>query len=221
MLDISPDSTKNKFRRARILMLTSLVEQVLAEKGTCKIIDIGGTQGFWETWKEFFDFSRTSVLCVNMDPEHANYGETNPAVKMRAGDARDLSFCSDNEYDIAFSNSVIEHVGLWRDMERMAREVQRVSHRYLVQTPYFWFPVEPHARTPFIHWLPDSIKYRILLYRRCGFWEKQDTVSGAVSRVQSAIMLDIRQMRTLFPDAELNMERFFGWPKSLIAIKRS
>ncbi len=202
-------------------MLSSLVEQVLAEKGTCKIIDIGGTQGFWETWKDVSTSVEFQFFCVNMDPEHANYGETNPAVSIRAGDARDLSFCGDNEYDIAFSNSVIEHVGLWRDMERMAREVRRVSRRYLVQTPYFWFPVEPHARTPFIHWLPDSIKYRILLYRTCGFWEKQDTVSEQSDRVQSAIMLDIRQMRTLFPDADLKMERFLGWPKSLIALKRS
>jgi hypothetical protein len=200
-------------------MLGSLVDQVLTEREACKIIDVGGTHGFWETWKVFFDFTRVSVLCVNLHPAHSSYGEASTAIKMRAGDARDLSFCGDNEFDIGFSNSVIEHVGLWRDMERMAREVRRVSRRYLVQTPYFWFPVEPHARTPFIHWLPDSIKYRILLHRRCGFWERQETVSGAVNRVQSAIMLDVRQMRTLFPDAELHKERFCGWPKSLIALK--
>jgi hypothetical protein len=202
-------------------MLGSLVNEVLAEKETCRIIDVGGTQGFWATWKDFLDFTRISVLCVNLDLKHANDGAANAAIKMHAGDARDLSFCSNNEFDIAFSNSVIEHVGLWRDMERMATEVRRVSRRYLVQTPYFWFPMEPHARTPFIHWLPDSIKYRILLYRRCGFWERQATVSGAVSRVQSAIMLDVRQMRSLFPDALLYKERFCGWPKSLIALKRT
>jgi hypothetical protein len=114
---------------------------------------------------------------------------------------------------------VIEHVGLWHDMERMASEVRRVAPRYLVQTPYFWFPVEPHARTPLIHWLPESWKYRIVMRRKCGFWERQDSVAGAVRTVQSAIMLDILQMRALFPDAELHKERFCGLIKSLVAVK--
>jgi hypothetical protein len=37
--------------------------------------------------------------------------------------------------------------------------------------------------------------------------------------VQSAIMLDIRQMRALFPDADLHKERFCGLIKSLVAVK--
>jgi hypothetical protein len=141
-------------------------------------------------------------------------------VTIRQGDACDLSFAGDGEFDIAFSNSVIEHVGLWRDMQKMANEVRRVGKMYLVQTPYFWFPIEPHARTPFIHWLPDSMKYRIVMWRKCGYWGKQDSVSAAVETVQSAIMLDGRQMKSLFPDAEVRRERFLGLTKSLIAERR-
>ena len=104
-------------------------------------------------------------------------------------------------------------------MSDMAREVRRVARRYLVQTPNFWFPIEPHARTPFLHWLPESIAYRVVMSRKCGFWAKQDTVSGAVKTVQSAKLLDMRQMQALFDDATILRERFCGITKALIAIR--
>lgn len=216
VIDVSPVSRDNPFRRERMQRLKGLVKAVIAEKGSCKIIDIGGTVGFWETWEHLLDFSRVTIDCVNVAPADAT---GSLPVRMLVGDARDLTFAADNAYDVAFSNSVIEHVGLWHDMERMAGEVRRVAPRYLVQTPYFWFPIEPHARTPLIHWMPELWKYRIVMCRKCGFWERQDSVAGAVRTVQSAIMLDIRQMRTLFPDAELHKERFCGLIKSLVALK--
>jgi hypothetical protein len=216
VIDVSPVSRDNPFRRERMQRLKGLVEAVIAEKGACKIIDIGGTVGFWETWEHLLDFSKVTIDCVNVAPADAT---GHLPIRMLVGDARDLTFAADNAYDVAFSNSVIEHVGLWHDMERMAAEVRRVASRYLVQTPYFWFPIEPHARTPLIHWLPESWKYRIVMRRKCGFWERQDSVAGAVRTVQSAIMLDIRQMRALFPDADLHKERFCGLIKSLVAVK--
>lgn len=219
MVDVSSTSKDNKFRRERVRLLKALVDQVLSEQDHCNIIDVGGTNGFWHTWRDFFDFRRVSILCVNFDPGHADFGEANPAVVMRQGDARDLSFAADGAYDIAFSNSVIEHVGRWVDMERMADEVRRVAGRYLVQTPYFWFPIEPHARTAFLHWLPESLRYRVLLHRTCGFWRRQDNVRDAVRTIQDASMLDIAQMASLFPDATIHKERFMGLVKSVIAIK--
>jgi hypothetical protein len=138
---------------------------------------------------------------------------------MIQGNACSLDQISNNHYDIAFSNSVIEHVGMWSDMKAMAMEVRRVARRYLVQTPYYWFPIEPHARTPFLHWLPEPVAYRIVMNFKCGFWTKAQTVDDAVSTVQSARLLDRRQFQALFPDAELRLERFIGITKSLIAVR--
>ena len=219
MLDVNPDSTGNRFRRKRLEMLKALIEQAGPRDRKCRVLDVGGTYGFWYTWRESIDFTRLQVVCVNLDPSDADQGRGDIAIKMVKGDARDLAFAGDNEYDIVFSNSVIEHVGNWPDMMRMANEVRRVAPSYLVQTPYFWFPIEPHARTPFIHWLPDSLAYRIVMMKRCGYWKRQKTVSGAMSLIESAQLIDARQMAALFPDAEIVRERFLGMTKSLIALR--
>jgi hypothetical protein len=110
-------------------------------------------------------------------------------------------------------NSVIEHVGRWDDMAAFANEVRRPAPRYFVQTPYFWFPTEPHARTLFLHWMPESWRYRILVQRTLV------CVGEAMKWIQMAVLLDKRQLKHLFPDARTVAERFFGLTKSLYAIR--
>ncbi len=159
-----------------------------------------------------------TIDCVNRDENHASKSGYDQ-VSFIKGDARDLSPITDHSYDIAFSNSVIEHVGTWADMLRMANEVRRVAVRYIIQTPYYWFPIEPHMRMPLMHWLPESLSYRIVMVHKCGFFEKQSTVLGAMTVVQDARLLDIGQMQALFPDAVIHKERFLGWVKSLTAVR--
>lgn len=219
MLDIRHDSAGNKFRRRRIELLQGLVSAVLREKDTCAILDVGGTYNFWHIWRDDIDWDKTSITCVNLDPHHLEDGKNETPVRMIQGNACDLSDIKDSEYDVVFSNSVIEHVGLWPNMRAMADEIKRVAPRYLVQTPNFWFPIEPHARTPFLHWVPEPIAYRIVMTRKCGFYRKHDTVAGAVEAIQSARLLDMRQMQALFEDAEVIREKFLGVTKALIAIK--
>src|SRR5262249_25042732 len=142
---------------------------------------------------------------------------TFPGLEVMVGDARRLDQFADLSFDIVHSNSVIEHVGRWDDMAAMAGEVRRLAPRYFVQTPYFWFPIEPHARFPLLHWVPESWRYRIIMKRTCGFWQRQPDLGRAVTTIQSANMIDKQQMQFLFPDAKIVFERFFGFPKSLIA----
>ena len=217
MLDVSPTSRHNVFRRRRIELLNDLIRMTLVSKTKCKIIDIGGTFGFWSTWSHLINWNQVSITCVNLNPGHMAEGESRAT--MIQGNACNLDQIADNQYDIAFSNSVIEHVGMWSDMKEMATEVRRVARRYLVQTPYYWFPIEPHARTPLLHWLPEPVAYRIVMNFKCGFWTKAQTVDDAVSTVQSARLLDRRQFQALFPDAEIRSERFVGLTKSLIAVR--
>lgn len=219
MFDALPNSPKNRFRAARIEILKGLIAKTLADKTKCRILDIGGTFGFWNVWGREFDWQKIEVVCANLDPTHAEDGKENSSITMIQGNACELNTIRDNEFDIVFSNSVIEHVGLWQNMQSMAREVRRIAPRYLIQTPNYWFPIEPHARTPFLHWLPEPLGYRVVMARKCGFWTKAKTVSQAMLTLQSARMLDFNQMKELFPVAQIKREKFFGLTKALMAIK--
>ena len=216
MFDLSPTSTGNRFRRARMGLLTGLIRGVLVRRGQCRILDIGGTQSFWRTWRDMIDWRMVRITCLNLPGSDVD--EDGPA-EMRIGDARSIPEYRDRAFDICFSNSVIEHVGLWSDMSAMAAEIRRLAPAYMIQTPNYWFPVEPHARTPFLHWLPEPLAYRIVMARKCGFWTKAATVDDALRTLQSARLLDARQMGALFPDALIRRERFMGLTKSLIAVR--
>jgi hypothetical protein len=141
-----------------------------------------------------------------------------PNFRELIGDARDLDVL-DGSYDLVHSNSLLEHVGSWDDMRAVAATVRRVAPAYFIQTPYFWFPVEPHYRTPFIHWLPGSWQYRLVMARRLGFMRKAATISDAMATVDGIRLLDARQMGELFPDAEIRHERLLGLTKSLVAVR--
>jgi methyltransferase family protein len=210
-----PNSAENRFRVQRFRLFKSIIDQVLADKGTCRILDIGGTPSYWEGFGADLDWNRVSVCAFNVTHSET----THSGITSMVGDARDVSGFQDLSFDIVHSNSVIEHVGRWDDMASMAREVRRLAPRYFVQTPYFWFPIEPHARFPLLHWMPESWRYRILLKRTCGFWNQRPDVGEATKAIQSALLLDRRQMQFLFPDAQIISEKFLGLTKSLVAIR--
>ena len=129
---------------------------------------------------------------------------------------------AENSFDVIHSNSVIEHVGQWSSMMSMTKEIRRIARSYFVQTPYFWFPVEPHARTPFLHWLPESLKFRLVMARKCGpYWSKAETVDDAMRTIQDSSLLDRAMLSALFPDATIIPEKLFGITKSLMAVRKN
>ncbi len=75
-----------------------------------------------------------------------------PGPFVRADASSGLPF-ADHEYDLVYCSSVIEHVARPR-RAAFAAELRRVGRGWFVQTPAFWFPIEPHSLLPFAHWLP-------------------------------------------------------------------
>lgn len=217
MIKFSPESKNNNFRRKRIDLLNTMILKH-GSQDSCRIIDLGGTTGFWHVWREFTDWSRVEVTLVNIDTNHAQKDIEDLPIFQEHGNACDLKNVTDNQFDIAFSNSVIEHVGLFRDMQRFAAEIHRVAPRHLVQTPNYWFPIEPHARAPFIHWLPYPWRRKIVMKKSMGFWPMAETINDAQNQIESARMLDFRGFKSLFPNSTVLKERFAGCTKSFIAV---
>ncbi len=74
----------------------------------------------------------------------------------------------DGEFDIVFSNSVIEHVGSAENQRAFAGEIARIGRSFWVQTPNQGFPVEQHLMVPFVHQLPKAWRPKSLIAFRLG-----------------------------------------------------
>lgn len=211
-----PNSLSARFRRARARRVLDLIAAVHAERGECRILDLGGEPEYWALFdRAFLGAHGVRITMVNLSRQASE----DPLFEMLEGDACALPQFESQSFDLVHSNSVVEHVGDWPRMEAFAAEVRRLAPRYYVQTPYFWFPVEPHFSAPFFHWRSEQTRARLLLKRRHGFAERACDLGAAMRDVQSARLLDKRQFRYLFPDAEHVDEKVAGLTKSLIAIR--
>jgi hypothetical protein len=210
----------NPFRKTRFAFFRKLVDEILAEHRHCRILDIGGEADYWQVYaQDIMADPRVSISLLNVSFPDAN--DDSPADCKFArivGDARCLEGIANKSYDIAHSNSVIEHVGNWTDMRAMGEQVHRVARVHYIQTPYWGFPVDPHNRTPFFHWLPEQFRYRLVLSRDLGFWSRANNVDEAMRKVQSSYLLDRRQFAALFPTSSIYSEIVYGVTKSLIAV---
>jgi hypothetical protein len=150
------------------------------------------------------------IVALDLAPE-ANGWLSAPNVTVERGDGTRLPY-SGGEFPVVFSSSTIEHVPA--ELQRaFAAEIARVGERYFVQTPNKYFPIEPHYQFPFFQFLPERVQRALnrrftLGWRQRGEWEP-------------VRLLSARQMRRLFPDAEIHRERVFGLTKSLMAVRRS
>jgi hypothetical protein len=210
------ETIESRFRLARFARLMPIIDGIIAERGACRIIDLGGTQYYWALISEQLSSRNISILMVNLEPTGA---VAESVFKSRHGDVTDLSDLADNSFDMVHSNSVIEHVGSWANMKKFAYNARRLAPYHYIQTPSFWFPLEPHFRSIGFHWLPEQVRYRRVMAQPLGFFDRAETVDAAMREVQGCALLDARQLQALFPDSRLERERFLGLTKSLMAIR--
>ncbi len=176
------------------------------------VLDIGGRVESWTG----ADVRPARVHVVNLEPprtqipdwvevDHADACELPPEIRSR-------------RYDLVFSNSVLEHVGGHERRRRMAEAVRELAPRYWVQTPYRYFPIEPHWIAPGMQFLP--VAARAALARR---WPLSHTPAqgwqDSMAQVLATELIGRAELRFLFPEAEIRAERLLGLSKSLIAVR--
>lgn len=215
----SQESIGSKLRKKRLSPLLEMIEIVFSEKGSVNIIDIGGTEQYWSiiSRKYLLDYN-VSITIVNLP--QAVKSEDHGPFRFIVSDACHLSGIEDFSFDIAHSNSVIEHVGDWARMVQFSQQLKRVAKKYFVQTPNYWFPIEPHCMTFFFHWLPTPAQLWIVSRFQLGHWEKATSVDEAMRIVESARLLNKAMFRALFDGSVVITERFFALPKSFIGIRK-
>jgi Methyltransferase domain len=150
------------------------------------VVDVGvtdagfGAGGFWSD--NFFEAVYpwpdriTAVGVTGLE----RFAEAFPGVRAVQADGRSLPF-GDDEFDLAFSNAVVEHVGGREEQRAFVHELCRVARSVFVTTPNRLFPVEVHTLVPVVHWLPAHAARRL------------------VPGLREIELLSPREFRTLFP----------------------
>jgi len=207
----SGTSLATRMRRARFALFLSLLERL---EGHLEILDIGGTQGFWNLMTGG-DPGDVRVTLLNIEHQPVSSAQFISAV----GDARALPQYGNDSFDVVFSNSVIEHVGAYDDQRRMANEVMRVGKRYFVQTPNKRFPLEPHFLFPFFQYLPAAVRAQLVHRFDIGWYKRIPSLAKAREEVDSIQLLTRRRFAELFPGAAIYEEKMFGLTKSFVAFR--
>lgn len=208
--DDNTDSLANRLRNRRFQLFEAFVARL---PRPLNILDIGGTNAFWEQrgWAGRRDIR---IIALNLEAEPRRFDNIEPAV----GDATNLSQFGNHSFDIVFSNSVIEHLFSFENQRKMASEIQRVGKAYWVQTPNFWFPIEPHFHIPAWQWLPLRVRVALIRRWRCGWRGPCPDPTRARELVSELRLLTRGEISALFPGARLIPERMAGLVKSWTAV---
>ena len=101
-----------------------------------------------------------------------------------------------------------------------AAAARRLAPRYWIQTPYRYFPVEPHWLFPGFAQLP--VPARAWVTRRWPLGSYAGVAGDRRRSVDHALEIELlsrTEMGHYFPDADIRCERVAGIPKSLIAVR--
>jgi hypothetical protein len=101
----------------------------------------------------------------------------------------------------------------------MAAEVRRLAPCNWVQTPNFWFPLEPHFLTPAWHWLPQRVRVALLRRRRWGWRGPCPDAEEARALVREVRLMRGRELTRLFPGATIEHEHVGPLVKSFVAVR--
>lgn len=180
-----------------------------------RVLDLGGVP---EAWR-LVPVRPARVVTVNLDPKTLSADE--PGVTAVVGDACALpDLLVKERFDLVYSNSLVEHVGGHANRLRLAETVHTMSDRHWIQTPYRYFPVEPHWLFPAFQFLPLRARAEVSI--RWPFGHTRSTGLGAaVDDAAWVELLDFTGMRRYFPHSEIWSERIAGLPKSLVAVNRA
>jgi len=192
----------------RSLRMRQFCERMRPSPGM-RILDLGGSASIWRHVEV-----PLNLTILNLDANLLAATESRHQITFVQGDACDARHYRDGEFDLVFSNSVIEHVGPQPRQAAFAREVRRLARDYWIQTPSRWFPLEAHCGMPFWWFYPEVVRRWFI--RR---WKPR--LPAYTEMVEGTRVLRLKDFRRLFPDGELYLEVAYGFPKSYTVYRTS
>jgi SAM-dependent methyltransferase len=183
----------------------------MAPSASTSILDVGVTPDQSAADSNFFEKWYPHPECITATSiEDASHLESlHPGLTFVQTSGDGLPF-DDDQFDIAFSTAVIEHVGDRERQRQFLAELLRVSKRFFITTPNRWYPIELHTYVPCLHWLPQHRHQQAL--RRLG--------KESWATTENLNLLDQRALRALFPAGvtpTVTGTRLFGMCSNLLA----
>lgn len=214
------NSLSNKFRQKRINEFESFINNNYREKvdnnERITILDVGGRYDYWKSmefrYEHLCDFVLANLEQIDIPDDAHNY-------QYVIADGRSLAQYTSDCFDVAYSNSTIEHVGGKPEWKKMAAEMQRVGKHYFCQTPNKFFPIEPHFLFPFFQFLPLSLRSKMIYKHQLGSTRRGRDYKDSLAIAEGIKLLSFSDLKQLFPDATIKRERFFGLTKSFMVYK--
>lgn len=204
------ESVRSLSGRARTRRWAYLTER-FPSFAEMRVLDLGGTP---ESWR-FAPIRPNAVTTVNLLPLES---WTSDIVAVQADACNLPKSITEDRFDLVFSNSLLEHVGGHVQRQRLADHIHGLADRHWIQTPYRYFPIEPHWLFPGIQWLPYEARTQISLHWNLGHVRTYSR-DEAQAQVDEIDLIGISQMRRYFPTSTIWFERFAGLVKSLVAIR--
>lgn len=176
-----------------------------------RVLDLGGWLSSWRA----VSGRPAEVVSVNLQPQADEPDAWGTSV---VGDACEPpAWLLRESFDLVYSNSLIEHVGGHQRCTALAEVVHAAAPHHWVQTPYRYFPVEPHWLFPGMQFLPA--RAQALVAEKWHFGFMSSTASSSVEDVLSVSLLSVTEMRHYFPSSEIVADRFLGVTKSIVAVR--
>jgi hypothetical protein len=182
-----------------------------------EIIDLGGTVDAW--LRAPIRPKHVTVLNL-LEPGVSTEDWITPVL----GDACEASAVlhaagSKTRFDLAYSNAVLEHVGGYSARVKFAAAARTLASRHWIQTPYRYFPIEPHWLFPGMQFLPLAARVQVARHWPLAH-TPSDTLEDARQSVLWTELISVTELTELFPDSDLVRERIAGLTKSIVALKR-
>lgn len=178
-----------------------------------RVVDLGGDIRAWR----LAPVQPRELVLLNRFAQSAVEGSG--SVKAVVGDA-----CSPpaqlrgERFDLVYSNSVLEHVGGHDRRLAFAASVHELGDAHWIQTPYRYFPLEPHWLCPGLQFLPVRARAEVTLRWPLGGYSAVRELDQAVRWVLATELVSLTEMHHLFPTSVIWRERFMGLTKSLVAV---
>ncbi|MFD0820691.1 class I SAM-dependent methyltransferase, partial [Micromonospora zhanjiangensis] len=192
--EVNSWGARRRARRARWL------RQAFPDLAEMSVVDLGGRLDDWRR----APVRPRHVHVITLEPAPA---EVPDWAEVEQADVCELpAHIAVRRYDLVFSDSVIEHLGGHERRLRFAENVHALARAHWIQTPYRYFPIEPHWAAPGLQFLPLPARIAVARHWPPAALSQPDRADPA-GAVRWTELLGLTQMRDYFPRSAIRVER--------------